>query len=60
MPLRRSYCGVKQGKIVDQGPPAQIVTPELVETLYGVRCTLMQDPQTGTPVIVGVSLIDRS
>lgn len=51
---------MKQGKIVDQGPPAHIVTPELVETLYGVRCTLMQDPRTGTPVIAGVSLINKS
>lgn len=50
---------MKQGKIVDQGAPAQIVTPALVETLYGVRCTLMQDPHTGTPVIAGVSLIEK-
>ncbi|MVW72042.1 ABC transporter ATP-binding protein [Bordetella sp. 15P40C-2] len=50
---------MKQGKIVDQGPPAAIVTSDLVETLYGVRCTLMQDPHSGTPVIAGVSLIKR-
>lgn len=51
---------MKHGKIVEQGSPAQIVTPELVATLYGVRCTLMQDPHTGTPVIAGVSLLEKT
>lgn len=50
---------MKKGSIIDQGPPAEIVTSALVETLYGVRCTLMQDPYTGTPIIAGVSLVER-
>jgi iron complex transport system ATP-binding protein len=44
-----------QGHIVASGSPQDIVTPELVEHLYGVRCTLLRDPLSGTPVIAGVS-----
>ena len=46
-----------QGKIVASGRPDEIVTSELVERLYGVRCTLLRDPLSGTPVIAGVSKI---
>ncbi|MDH1265918.1 ABC transporter ATP-binding protein [Pseudomonas sp. GD03944] len=42
------------GRIIAEGAPAEIVTPELVEQLYGVRCTLLRDPESGTPVIAGV------
>lgn len=44
-----------QGRIVASGRPDEIVTSELVERLYGVRCTLLRDPLSGTPVIAGVS-----
>lgn len=44
-----------QGHIVASGSPQDIVTPELVEHLYGVRCTLLRDPLSSTPVIAGVS-----
>jgi len=40
------------GRIVAQGTPHAIVTPELVETLYDVRCQLIPDPHDGTPLIV--------
>lgn len=42
------------GKIIAQGPPAEVVTPELVHTLYGVQCVLLRDPLSGTPIIAGV------
>ncbi|RIA35662.1 iron complex transport system ATP-binding protein [Ectopseudomonas oleovorans] len=44
-----------QGRIVASGRPEEVVTSELVEQLYGVRCTLLRDPVSGTPVIAGVS-----
>jgi iron complex transport system ATP-binding protein len=46
---------MKEGAIVAEGVPSEIVTPALVEHLYAVRCTLIQDPLTGTPLIAGVS-----
>ena len=42
------------GKIIAQGPPGEVVTPELVHRLYGVHCVLLRDPLSGTPIIAGV------
>ena len=46
---------MRAGRIVAEGSPVDIVTPALVEELYDVRCTLMRDPLSGTPVIAGVT-----
>jgi len=46
---------MKAGQIVAEGAPSAVVTPELVERLYDVRCTLMHDPVSGTPVIAGIT-----
>ncbi len=42
------------GRVVAQGAPQTVVTPELVETLYGVRCTLLRDPLHGTPIVSAI------
>lgn len=42
------------GKIIDQGAPATVVTPQLVRTLYQVDCTLLSDPNTGSPLLANV------
>ncbi|MGP9677471.1 ABC transporter ATP-binding protein [Halomonas sp. AOP27-A1-41] len=42
------------GEIVDQGAPANVVTPELVRKLYQVDCTLLSDPATGSPLLANV------
>ncbi|MEV4743411.1 ABC transporter ATP-binding protein [Streptomyces sp. NPDC049555] len=43
---------MRDGKVVAAGPPAQIVTEELVEEVFGVRCQVIDDPQSGTPLVV--------
>jgi iron complex transport system ATP-binding protein len=43
---------LKDGAVVAQGLPASVMTGELVETVFGVRCQVMSDPQTGTPMVV--------
>ncbi|WP_018157594.1 ABC transporter ATP-binding protein [Demetria terragena] len=43
---------MRSGEIIDQGPPAEIVTEELVERVFGVRSRVIQDPETGTPMVI--------
>ncbi|GAA3336331.1 ABC transporter ATP-binding protein [Amorphoplanes nipponensis] len=43
---------MKAGRIVAEGEPGQTVTAELVEDVYGLRCEVIADPQTGTPLVV--------
>lgn len=40
------------GRVVAEGAPAAVVTEKLVERLYGIRCTLLREPETGAPLIV--------
>ncbi len=48
------------GRIVAEGPPVGVMTRSLVRALYGVDCTLVADPVTGTPLIAAVSLPNRA
>ncbi len=43
---------VRGGEVVAQGPPAEIVTAELVQRVFGLRCQVIDDPETGTPLVV--------
>ncbi|SMY05039.1 iron complex transport system ATP-binding protein [Brevibacterium aurantiacum] len=43
---------MKDGAIVAQGAPAEIVTVELVEEVFGLRCVVVPDPVAGTPQVV--------
>lgn len=43
---------MKDGRVVAQGTPAEIVRPELVAEVFGVRCAVIDDPMTGTPLVV--------
>jgi iron complex transport system ATP-binding protein len=38
--------------VVAQGKPADIVTAELVEDVFGLPCRVIADPETDTPLIV--------
>ena len=40
------------GRIVTQGPPAETVTTELVEGVFGLRCQVVTDPVSNTPLIL--------
>jgi len=43
---------MKTGSIVAQGNPNAVITEELVEAVYGLKCQIIDDPQTGTPLVV--------
>ncbi|WP_240519530.1 ABC transporter ATP-binding protein [Amycolatopsis antarctica] len=40
------------GVVAAAGDPAEIVTAELVEDVFGLPCRVIDDPETGTPLIV--------
>ncbi|WP_369143472.1 ABC transporter ATP-binding protein [Streptomyces sp. R44] len=43
---------VRDGEVVAEGPPSEIVTADLVERVFGLRCQVIDDPETGTPLVV--------
>ncbi|MFJ5803547.1 ABC transporter ATP-binding protein [Streptomyces decoyicus] len=43
---------MKDGAVVAEGAPSDIVTAELVERVFGLSCQIIEDPETGTPLVV--------
>ncbi|AYJ48480.1 ABC transporter ATP-binding protein [Rhodococcus sp. P1Y] len=42
---------MKDGAIVAEGAPSEIVTAELVHEVFGLECVVQPDPITGTPAV---------
>ncbi|MGJ7441810.1 ABC transporter ATP-binding protein [Aquipuribacter sp. MA13-6] len=45
---------MKDGRVVAEGPPADVVTEALVLQVFGLDCRVVPDPVTGTPMVVPV------
>jgi iron complex transport system ATP-binding protein len=43
---------MRDGRIVAQGPPAEILTVELLADVFGLAALVVPDPATGTPLVV--------
>ncbi|MSW51591.1 MAG: ATP-binding cassette domain-containing protein [Actinobacteria bacterium] len=43
---------MRDGAVVAEGDPSEIVDAELVERVFGLRCRVIPDPETGTPLVV--------
>lgn len=43
---------MREGRIVAEGPPGQVVTAELVEQVFGLACLVIEDPVSHTPLVV--------
>ncbi|SFE47518.1 iron complex transport system ATP-binding protein [Actinacidiphila alni] len=43
---------MKDGAVVAEGSPDEVVTAELVEEVFGLRCLVVPDPVAGSPQVV--------
>ena len=43
---------MRDGCILAEGEPAATVTPELIETTFDLPCRIIEDPESGAPLIV--------
>ncbi|GAB09095.1 putative ABC transporter ATP-binding protein [Gordonia araii NBRC 100433] len=43
---------MRDGRIVAQGAPAEVVTEEVVEEVFGLACRIIDDPESGTPLVI--------
>jgi iron complex transport system ATP-binding protein len=43
---------MRDGRVVAQGPPGEIVDAVLVEQVFGLRARVITDPTTGTPLVL--------
>lgn len=46
---------MKDGSIVAQGRPSQVVNPDVINRVFGVPCRIIDDPVTSTPIVIPTS-----
>jgi iron complex transport system ATP-binding protein len=46
---------MREGAVIAQGAPAEIVTAELVEEVFGLRCLVVPCPASGAPMVVAAA-----
>jgi len=50
---------VRDGRLVAEGPPAEVVTEDVVRDVFGLDNRVITDPLTGTPMVLPVSRRQR-
>ncbi|MDJ1133378.1 ABC transporter ATP-binding protein [Streptomyces iconiensis] len=45
---------MRDGRIVAEGKPSEVVTEELMSEVFGMRCSIVEDPASGTPMVVPI------
>lgn len=43
---------MKEGKIHSEGVPEQIVTEQSINSVFGLNCRIIRDPESGSPLII--------
>lgn len=43
---------LKDGQLVTSGTPQDVITADLIQTLYGMPCRIINDPDSGTPIVL--------
>ena len=44
--------GLKQGKLICEGSPEQIINKSTIHDLFGIDCQIVENPQTGMPNVL--------
>lgn len=47
------------GRLLAEGPPAEVLTPAVVEEAFGLEAVVIEDPVAGCPLVVPVSRLNR-
>nr|WP_106781504.1 ABC transporter ATP-binding protein [Lysinibacillus timonensis] len=43
---------VKEGKLLAEGTPNEVITSELVKSVFDLNCVVIPDPVSGTPLVI--------
>ena len=50
-----TLIALQSGRVVAAGPPSEVVTEDLMRTVFGMEFRVLPDPVTGTPLVIPVS-----
>ncbi|WP_276354838.1 ABC transporter ATP-binding protein [Cohnella caldifontis] len=48
-----------KGKLVAEGEPSKVITSALVKEIFGLDCTVIEDPVSGSPMVVPIGRYHR-
>ena len=43
---------MREGEVVAAGPPGEVITETCVREVFGMECRVIEDPVTGTPMVI--------
>jgi len=43
---------MRDGRVITMGAPDEVMTEQLIEEVFGLPCTIIPDPHTGSPLVV--------
>jgi iron complex transport system ATP-binding protein len=43
---------LRDGQVIAAGPPARVITADLVEQAFGLHARIIEDPESGTPLVI--------
>lgn len=43
---------LQEGKLIAEGKPSEVITSTLVKDIFGLDCTVIEDPVSGSPLVV--------
>jgi iron complex transport system ATP-binding protein len=50
---------LRQGKLVAEGKPSEVITSQLMKDVFGLDCTIIQDPISKSPSVVPIGRYHR-
>jgi iron complex transport system ATP-binding protein len=45
---------LREGKLVAEGEPSKVITSDLIKDVFGLDCTVIDDPVSNSPLIVPI------
>lgn len=54
-----NIVAIKDGRIVAEGAPEEVMTCEILQTVFGIEADIIFDPRTGVPLCIPYELSDR-
>ena len=51
---------MREGQIVAEGPPGEVITEACVRDVFGMECRVVDDPVTGTPMVIPLGRRSRA
>ena len=51
---------MREGRIVAEGPPGEVITEDCVRHVFGMECRVVDDPVTATPMVIPLGRRSRT